>query len=240
MAQRQPLPLLPLPLLPSSGAPAAAAVLPPTVGAAAKPGPLKSSSLHRLEDLQGYLRRCDDQNYLKHYIKVGAARGAEGARLLVLICSAPLPGNLACAPSQCLLPLGCRCLSPDGAAVRIVGPQSQPAQHSVPLPAPLCVPADAQLHAARPSGGAQSKAQGTIGLAVRRGAARVQACQAAQRHGRALHGALPRTPRRRRHRRRRRRRVLLPGASWQRLRRHAGPRRAGGLAGACGRWRTPP
>ncbi|KAL4429212.1 hypothetical protein ABPG77_010191 [Micractinium sp. CCAP 211/92] len=72
MAQRQPLPLLPLPLLPSSGTPAAAAVLPPTthMGAAAKPGPLKSSSLHRLEDLQGYLRQCDDQNYLKHYIKM--------------------------------------------------------------------------------------------------------------------------------------------------------------------------
>ncbi|KAL4443373.1 hypothetical protein ABPG75_011110 [Micractinium tetrahymenae] len=66
MAQRQPLPLLPLPLLPNAGAPA----VPPAVGAAAKAGPLKSSSLHRLEDLQAYLRQCDDQNYLKHYIKV--------------------------------------------------------------------------------------------------------------------------------------------------------------------------
>lgn len=86
MTPRQPLPLLQLPLLPGGGAPAGANLLPPTLGHAARHGPLKSCSLHRLEDLQAYLRQCDDQNYLRHYIKVGAAyctwcTGASGARL---------------------------------------------------------------------------------------------------------------------------------------------------------------
>lgn len=62
-------PLAPLPLLPRAGS----AVGGPPPGAAA----LKTSSLSRMPELQQYLRQCDDQNYLKNYVKVGAGCGCE-------------------------------------------------------------------------------------------------------------------------------------------------------------------
>ncbi len=64
MSRDAAVPLVPLPLLPPPGGQGAALV---TKGAAA----LKSSSLSRLDELQQYLKRCDDQLYLKSYIKVG-------------------------------------------------------------------------------------------------------------------------------------------------------------------------
>ncbi|EFN56646.1 hypothetical protein CHLNCDRAFT_51642 [Chlorella variabilis] len=56
---REPLPMT-LPLLPTAAGP----------GACGKPAPLKANSLSRLEELQQYLRQCDDQKYLNNYIKV--------------------------------------------------------------------------------------------------------------------------------------------------------------------------
>lgn len=38
------------------------------------PGALKTSSLSRLPEMQQFLHRCDDQNYLRNYIKARAGR----------------------------------------------------------------------------------------------------------------------------------------------------------------------
>jgi hypothetical protein len=56
-----PLPMM-LPLLPGSGGGAG--------GSGGKPAALKAGSLSRLGELQQYLRQCDDQHYLKNYVKV--------------------------------------------------------------------------------------------------------------------------------------------------------------------------
>lgn len=79
------------------------------VGATAKPAPLKTNSLSRLEDLQQHLRRCDDPAYLNRYVKVSACVKWHGTAREAVCFQNHLASHLtlACVIHDCRVLLAC-------------------------------------------------------------------------------------------------------------------------------------